>query len=308
MADLHASCRPRDETHGPRLVGDAVLSRSASRPPCSRCSSGCRPPTTRRPSPVSALFAALLTKVGVYALIRVFTLVYDVDGTPIETLLLAAALFSMALGALGGLSRSTIRQVLGFGIIASVGYMILGLAIGTGAAILGALFYLFQDVLVKAALFLGAGAATRLTGSEQFKASGGIWRARPGFALLFLIPALSLAGVPPLSGFWGKLLLLLAALEDGRWGLAFAVLATGLLILFAMARIWSAVFWAAHPGGADAITARLPAAMLAPIVVLVALIVYAGIDAGPLIAAVEAMAAGLIDPQAYVAAVLGDVP
>jgi multicomponent Na+:H+ antiporter subunit D len=253
----------------------------------------------------SALFAALLTKVGVYALIRTFTLIYDVDGTPIEALLLGAALISMALGALGGLTRTTIRQVLGFGIIASVGYIVLGLAIGTGAAILGALFYLFQDVLVKAALFLGAGAAARLTGAEEFKASGGIWRARPWFAVLFLIPALSLAGVPPLSGFWAKLLLLLAALQDGRYVLAFAILATGLLILFAMARIWGAVFWTAHPGGAGAITARLPAAMLGPIVALVALIVYAGVDAGQLVAAVEAMAQGLIDPQAYVAAVLG---
>ena len=110
--------------------------------------------------------------------------------------------------------------------------------------------------------------ADRLRGTSAARAASGAQR--PWFALLFLVPALSLAGVPPFSGFWAKLLLAKATLDAGRWGLTFAVLAVGLLTLFAMARIWSEVFWDAHPDGADAITGALPPAMLAPLVVLAA--------------------------------------
>jgi multicomponent Na+:H+ antiporter subunit D len=211
----------------------------------------------------------------------------------------------MAVGALGALSQTSIRRVLGYSIVSSIGYMILGLAVATPLAITGALFYLFQDILVKANLFLGAGAANRLAGSEEFGKAGGLWRFRPWFSLLFLLPALSLAGVPPFSGFWAKLLLARATIEAGSYGLTFMVLAVGFLTLFAMARIWAAVFWTAHPEGDGAITARLPAAMLVPLVVLTGLIIYVGIDAGRMVDGVAAIAGGLIDPQAYVAAVLG---
>ncbi|MCB1373504.1 MAG: Na+/H+ antiporter subunit D, partial [Rhodobacteraceae bacterium] len=159
--------------------------------------------------------------------------------------------------------------------------------------------------LVKANLFLGAGAAKRLAGSEEFGRAGGIWRVRPWFSLLFLIPALSLAGVPPFSGFWAKLLLARATIEIGSAGLTFMVLGVGFLTLFAMARIWAAVFWSAHPEGDGAITERLPAAMLVPLLALTGAIVYIGIDAGPMVEGAAAIATGLIDPQAYVAAVLG---
>jgi multicomponent Na+:H+ antiporter subunit D len=256
----------------------------------------------------SALFAALLTKVGVYALIRVFTLVFPTDGTPIQTVLVAAAVLTMVVGALGALSQDSLRRVLGFSVISSVGYMILGLAVATPLAILGALFYLFQDVVVKANLFLSAGAIRRLTGSELFARSGGMWRAHPWVALLFLIPALSLAGVPPFSGFWAKFLLARATLEAGEWGLALAVLAVGLLTLWAMARIWAAMIWAPAHEREPAAPGPLPLAMLAPLVVLAAMVVWAGIFAGPFIDASGVIAAGLIDPAAYVAAVLGARP
>ena len=256
----------------------------------------------------SALFSALLTKVGVYALIRVFTLVYDVDGTPIQTVLLWGAVATMVFGGFGALAMTGVRRVLGFTIISSIGYMILGLAIATPLAVVGALFYLFQDVVAKANLFLGAGAVRRLTGSEQFGRSGGIWRQRPWTSLLFLIPALSLAGVPPFSGFWAKLLLAKATIDAGSYGLTFVVLAVGFLTLFAMARIWAEVFWAPHPDGDYAITERLPAAMWLPLLALTVLVVWIGVYAGPFVDAAAAVGAQIIDPSAYVAAVLGPTP
>ena len=203
-----------------------------------------------------------------------------------------------------------VRRVLGFSIISSIGYMILGLAVATPLAMVGAVFYLFQDVVVKANLFLGAGAARRLTGSELFGRSGGLWRQRPWFSLLFLIPALSLAGVPPFSGFWAKLLLAQATLDAGRYGLTFAVLGVGLLTLFAMARIWAEVFW-------DAASRRRRRRRRAA----------AGDDAGAARSRLSCArrlcrdrrrrrsstrrwrsATELVDPAAYVAAVLGPRP
>lgn len=256
----------------------------------------------------SALFSALLTKVGVYALIRVFTLVYDVDGTPVQTLLLGAAVLTMVVGVLGALAMTGVRRVLGFSIISSIGYMILGLAVATPLAIVGAVFYLAQDVVVKANLFLGAGMARRLTGSELFERSGGIWRQRPWASLLFLIPALSLAGMPPFAGFWAKLLLAKATIDAGRYGLTLAVLGVGLLTLWAMARIWSEVFWDAHPDGPRAITAQVPLAMALPLLALTAIVVVVGVYAGPFIDLAVAIGAGIADPSAYVAAVLGARP
>jgi multicomponent Na+:H+ antiporter subunit D len=123
-----------------------------------------------------------------------------------------------------------------------------------------------------------------------------------------VIPALSLAGVPPLSGFWAKLLLAKATLDDGRYGLTFAVLAVGLLTLFAMARVWSEVFWDAHPDGDHAITARVPLAMLAPLLVLTALVIWVGVNAGPFVDAAMALGAEIVDPAAYIAAVLRPRP
>jgi multicomponent Na+:H+ antiporter subunit D len=253
---------------------------------------------------VSALFAALLTKVGVYALIRVFTLVYDIEGTPIQATLLAAACATLAVGALGALAQTGVRRVLGFGVIASVGMMILGLAVHTPLAIAGALFYLFQDVVVKANLFMGAGAIHRLAGSDRFGRAGGVWRAAPWASLLFLVPALSLAGVPPFSGFWAKLALLQAALEVDRPWLGFAVLATGFLTLFAVARVWAEVFWTSHPEGDQACAARLPATMAMPLLVMTLIVVGVGVAAGPFVEIAIAAGAGLLDPAAYLAAVL----
>lgn len=251
----------------------------------------------------SALFAALLTKVGVYALLRVFSLVFDTAATPIAGLLLGLALVSMAIGCLGALVMPSIRRVLGFSITASIGAMVLGLAVGTPLALAAAILYLGQDVLVKTGLFLGAGAIARATGSEDLDRSGGLWRSQPLTALLFLVPALALAGMPPFSGFWPKLMLVRATLEAGAGWLTAAVLVMGLLTLIAMARVWADVVWAAAP--ADATPAPLPAAMRLPLVVLAGLVLAAGIWAGPLVGFAETVAGQILDPTAYIAAVTG---
>ena len=175
----------------------------------------------------------------------------------------------MVVGAFGALAMTGVRRVLGFSIISSIGYMILGLAVATPLALVGAVFYLFQDVVVKANLFLGAGAARRLTGSELFGALGRHLAAA----------ALVLAPLPHPGAVAGRRAAVLRVLgqapprqADARRRALRArpspCSAVGLLTLFAMARVWAEVFWDAHPDGDDAITGRLPAAMLAPLLVL----------------------------------------
>jgi multicomponent Na+:H+ antiporter subunit D len=251
----------------------------------------------------SALFSALLTKVGVYALIRVFTLVFDTSEPAIQNVLLYGSALTMVVGVLGAAAQMHVRRILSFHIISQIGYMILGLAIYTPLGLVGAIFYLFHHIIVKANLFLIAGVIGRMTGSEDLYKIGGLWKRRPWLGVLFLIPALSLAGIPPLSGFWAKLLIILASLEEERYFIAFVALAVGLLTVFSMTKIWLEAFWKAHPGGDAAVTPKVSVLLLVPIVSLAAMTVFIGLNAGPFVDAAMESAEQVLDPQAYIAAV-----
>jgi hypothetical protein len=151
--------------------------------------------------------------VGVYALIRMFTLVFTGDVAFTHTILLWVAALTMVTGVLGAAAQNDVRKILSFHIVSQIGYMILGLALFTPLAIVGAVFYLVHHIIVKANLFLIAGVADRIAGSTDLAGSAGSTNPRRLLAVLFLIPAFSLAGFPPLSGFWAKYVLVKAALE-----------------------------------------------------------------------------------------------
>jgi len=256
---------------------------------------------------VSAVFAGLLTKVGVYALIRVVTLIFTHDPAWTNTLLLWTAGLTMLTGVLGAAAQNEWRRILSFHIISQIGYMIMGLAIGTRLALVGAVFYLVHHIVVKANLFLIAGVAQRLAGSMELKRSGGLYAAAPWLAVLFFIPAFSLAGFPPLSGFWAKFILIKAALDErGAW-IAAAALVTGLLTIYSMTKIWGEAFWKPHPDGAVVAT-RAPGAMVAPIAALAVCTVVIGLFAQPFLAVAERAAAELTEPSRYITAVLGAAP
>ncbi|MCS6921661.1 MAG: Na+/H+ antiporter subunit D [Elioraea sp.] len=256
---------------------------------------------------VSAVFAGLLTKVGVYALIRAFTLLFTHDPGWTHTLLLWISGLTMVTGVLGAAAQSEMRRILSWHIISQIGYMVMGLALATPRARIGSVFYLVHHIIVKANLFLIAGVAARLTGSMELKRIGGLYRSAPGLGVLFFIPAFSLAGFPPLSGFWAKLVLVRAALEIGSWWIAAAALVTGLLTIFSMTKIWGEAFWKPHPAGEAAARplAEAPAAMLAPIAALAAGTVVIGLFAQPFYVVAARAARELLDPAAYIAAVLG---
>jgi multicomponent Na+:H+ antiporter subunit D len=260
------------------------------------------------PVAVSALFAGLLTKVGVYALLRVFTLVFRQDVSFTHGLIVAMATATMVSGVLGAASQTHVRRILAFHIVSQIGYMLLGLGLFVPLAVAGAVFYVAHHIIVKTNLFLVGGIVARLGGSEELGRLGGLWARRPLLALLFLVPALSLAGIPPLSGFHAKLFLVRAGLEGGRWGVVAAALAVSLLTLYSMTKIWNEAFAKPQPRTTFPV---LPlsrgdlALRVAPIAALAALTVVIGVAPGLLFTLSARAAEQMLDPSAYVAAVLG---
>jgi len=256
---------------------------------------------------VSAVFAGLLTKVGVYALIRMFTLVFDHDIGFTHTILLWVACLTMVVGVLGAAAQSDFRKILSFHIISQIGYMVLGLALMTPLALVGAVFYLVHHIIVKANLFLIAGVAKRLTGGSDVYKIGGLYKSAPFLAILFLIPAFSLAGFPPLSGFWAKYIIVKATLDVEMWFVAFIALAVGLMTIYSMTKIWAEAFWKDHPDGTEPDMRSLPqkTAQLLPIAGLATLTIIIGLNPDPFVTFAERTTEQLLDPSDYITAVLG---
>ena len=256
---------------------------------------------------VSSLFAGLLTKVGVYALFRVFTLIFPLGDSLMRDLLLAMAGATMLVGVLGAAAQFEFRRILSFHIISQIGYMLMGLALYTPLAIIGGVFYIIHHIIVKSNLFLISGLVYRLQGSYDLKQLGGVWRSHPMIGVLFLIPALSLAGLPPLSGFFGKFIVIKAGIEIQNWWLVGIALLVGLLTLYSMIKIWAEVFWKAMPEGATAPAQQRGGTglMVGTIVALASLTILIGIAAEPVYKLAEYTAAQLLDSQAYIQSVMG---
>jgi multicomponent Na+:H+ antiporter subunit D len=199
------------------------------------------------PAPVMALFAGLLTKVGVYAVLRT---VGDVFAPAPDVVLEAlgwTAAATMLFGVLGAAYHWDIRRILAFHIVSQIGYILLAVALAGEAGNAATLFYTVHHIIVKANLFLIAAMIWRLTGSYDLRRIGGLYRLRPMLGVLFLVPALSLVGIPPLSGFWAKLLVLQEALAQERYAWTAVALVVSVLTLYSMIKIWMEAFWKRHP-------------------------------------------------------------
>jgi multicomponent Na+:H+ antiporter subunit D len=263
-----------------------------------------------------ALFAALLTKVGVYALLRIFTL--PLAAVPdVLPILLVATTVTMLSGVLGAVAQMEIKRILAWHSISQVGYIAVGIGLLSSpdpqvklAGLMATVFFVIHHGLVKPALFLVAGLIRRELGTTNLKPAGGLYAARPALAVLFLLAALSLAGVPPLSGFWAKLAVVRASVLAAQWWVLAIALSAGLLTLLSMLKIWFEVFWkplpeatAGQPSPAPATGGNGPA-MWAATTALVLLVTVLGLVPGPLLDASRAAAASLLQPEVYVQAVL----
>lgn len=255
------------------------------------------------PLTLTALFAGTLTEVGVYILFRSTPLLFA-PGDPVYPALVALGAATMAVGVLGALGRATVRGILAFHIVSQVGYMVFGLGLGTPAALGAALLFTVHNMVVKPALVLAGGVAERLHGTGDLKALGGL-ASRPWAAAAFFVPAMALAGIPPLSGFWGKFLLVSAGFAREAFAATAVALAVGLLTLASMLKIWSAAYWHGReepPPRLGGHERRLVASALALAAVAVAL----GLAIAPLVAYAEAAAAEALSTRSYRAAVLGE--
>ena len=263
------------------------------------------------PGPVTAIFAGLLTKVGVYSIIRTQTLLFD---TPdwMGVVLLTVAVLTMVIGILGAIAQDDMKRILAFNIISSVGYMIFGLGLFTVAGLAGAIFYTVHSIIVTTALFLVSALVAHRTGSSRLSEVGGLVRTAPVVAVLFAVPALSLAGIPPFSGFIAKLALVDAGFSAEAWIAVTASLAVGLLTLYSMIKIWSGVFWGVpeeEPSASPNESGRWSAfAMVGTTAVLVLATIAMSLWAGDLYDITERSAEDLLERDGYVEVVPERVP
>jgi multicomponent Na+:H+ antiporter subunit D len=262
------------------------------------------------PSPITAIFAGLLTKVGVYAIIRTQLLLFPDDSRP-ATLLLVLAAATMLIGVLGAIAQDDIRRILSFTIVSQIGYMIMGLGFFTVAGIAAVVFSMVHHIVVKTSLFLIGGQIDHTSGSSRLSRIGGMVRTAPLLAAMFLVSALSLAGIPPLSGFISKFALIDAGIADEQFALVAVALVVSLLTLFSMIRIWMGAFWSPPEDLALASAARREARpagsplMVAPTAVLVVCSLAIAAAAGPIYSLSERTARQLLDRDSYIDEVLG---
>ncbi|WP_211717792.1 Na+/H+ antiporter subunit D [Nocardiopsis sp. MG754419] len=196
------------------------------------------------PAPVTAVFAGLLTKVGVYAIIRTQTLFFP--GDQLNDALMWVALATMLLGILGAVAQTDIKRLLSFTLISHIGYMVFGVALGSQLGMAGAVYYIAHHITVQTTLFLVTGLIERRGGSTSLDHLGGLAKMAPLLAILFFIPAMNLGGIPPLSGFLGKIGLMQAGVDAGTplaYTLVGASVLTSLLTLYVIARVWNYAFW-----------------------------------------------------------------
>ncbi|SDC18242.1 multicomponent Na+:H+ antiporter subunit D [Paenibacillus sp. UNCCL117] len=195
------------------------------------------------PPAVAALFAALLTKVGVYALLRTSTLLFVAEPVAIQGWIHGLAAVTMVLGSLGAVAYRDIRLILNYNVVVSVGFIALGLAVSSREALDGAVFYLIHDMVAKALLFILGGWIAGTAGTYDIKEMGGLMKRYPLQGWLFFAAVLAIAGIPPFSGFAGKLLLIQGGLREGYYGLTAVALASSLIVLYSLIRVFMHAFW-----------------------------------------------------------------
>ncbi|AGH94389.1 complex I subunit 5 family protein [Pseudobdellovibrio exovorus] len=254
--------------------------------------------------PISSvsLFAGLLTKVGIYALARFFLPLSALQADWIPVIMMVVANLTMLLGVYGAATHQSLRAILSFHIVSQVGYMALGFAVGTTAAISATIFYLLHHMVVKTNLFLISGVIIKIRQTDELKPLGGLMRTNPWLAAAFAISAMSLAGLPPLSGFWAKFFVLYSAAQAGAyWGLGVGLF-VGLFTVYSMLKIWNKVFLKESPENvADKSHRPVQVPLTATIAILILTLWTAGLGLYPAILThvSDLAAAQLMDTQNY---------
>ncbi|WGD36945.1 Na+/H+ antiporter subunit D [Lysinibacter sp. HNR] len=277
------------------------------------------------PAPVTAVFAGLLTKVGVYAIIRTETLLFP--GGQLNNALLWVALFTLLMGILGAVAQADIKRLLSFTLVSHIGYMIFGIALATVSGLAATVYYITHHITVQTTLFLATGLIERIGGTTSINRLAGLLKAAPLVSILFFIPALNLGGIPPFSGFIGKVALFIAGAEHGGW-LVWTVIGVGaltsLLTLYSLMRIWNTSFWRTPEELKDQsnpmleklhetpeetignVKSTTPKLMVGTTTVMVGLTLCLTVFAGPILEFATRTAEDLLDQSTYVTAVFDE--
>lgn len=262
------------------------------------------------PSAVAATFGGLLTKVGIYAMLRVYSLIFIPDNFT-QTLLIVVATLTILTGAFGALVKTSVRRLFSYLIVCHIGFMVGGLAMFTKVALMGAVFYLIHDIIVKTNMFLIAGLIRQLRGTMDMQRLGGLYAEYPKISLLIALVLFSLVGIPPLSGFWPKLYLFQEGFNQSLYFFIAALIIGSLVTLYVIAKMWAEVFWKDMPNDETLENKFEPMPLfkkillVLPIGILAAVTLYIGLNAETIVQVADRISNELIDTTPYTEAVLG---
>lgn len=263
------------------------------------------------PSAIAAVFGGLLTKVGVYALLRVFTLIFIPDEFT-STMFIIVATATLLTGALGAFIKRNIRKMFSYLIVCHIGFLLGGLGMHTDVALSGTVFYLIHDIIVKTNIFLAVGLVYKISGTTNMDKLGGLYADYPKLSLLIAVVLFSMVGIPPLSGFWPKIYLFEASFSTDSWYLLVAMIIASFITMFVIARLWADAFWKNKPAAEADTTDDFKAMnwynrslLVAPVVALAAISLYIGLGAEHIMVLSKRIATDLKDTAPYIKAVLG---
>ena len=249
---------------------------------------------------VAALFAGLLTKVGIYALIRTMVMILGSHDASFNLVVSALAMVTMLTGALGAIAQSDLRKLFGYLVISSIGVMLSGLALSTQPGLSGTIFYSLHSMIVMTALYFLTGMAARMGGSFSLQTLSGLYRLSPLSAAVALSLFLAVAGLPPFSGFWPKVILVKASFDVGQWWLAATILISGFLMTIAVGRVFALAWWRPALDESRLNSAGIGLSQFLPLIILTGLAALFGLFPETLINLCQLAATGILDPSAYI--------
>ncbi len=262
------------------------------------------------PSAIAAIFGGLLTKMGIYAMLRTFTLIFQPDDF-MKNVFIVIAILTMITGALGAINKRSIRRLISYLIVCHIGYLIAGIGLYTEVAIMGVIFYLMHDVLVKSNLLMITGIIQKIRETIDMTRLGGLYKDYPKLSIVIAIVMFSLIGIPPLSGFWPKIQFFGESLRSEHYVLLATFIFSSFVTLYVMAKMWSEVFWKESPKPLTEEIDRFAqlsflrkTALIAPVTALSFVSLYLGLNAGYFYEIANKTAVELMNPQLYIEAVL----
>lgn len=260
------------------------------------------------PSAVAATFGGLLTKVGIYAMLRVHSLIFVPDDFT-KKLLMVIAVLTILTGSFGAITKTNIRRLFSYLIVCHIGFMMGGIAMFTKVALMGTVFYLIHDIMVKTNMFLIAGVIMQQRGAMSIEKLGGLYKEYPKISLLIAVVLFSLVGIPPLSGFWPKIFLFKESFATHQYFFIAALIIGSLVTLYVIAKLWAEVFWKDTPPGIqvdnkfEAFPFYRKLLLVLPIGILALVTVYIGLNAEAIIQVAERISDELLDTSSYINAV-----